>query len=337
MRDVIELLALMVLLVLGHHALDPRRRTAGDLLRAFGAWVAFFGAMSVLMFFPALVAWILRGAVALVVYYALRWAWDTGLNLFRGPSFVPRLKRSRVAAMAAEILAGGGAAGGNGREWRQGVARLARRFAAADLLRAAIGLEGGGAEGACALPGRAAAAAAETDRLVEETFALHGGTASRWDRPFVAEALLVYDAGSVSKVLLRREPALGGKARRVAAAEWLEKEGRPAPWRETLEELGLRPGSDRAQEEPPCVGLGRRVAGVLCPPAGCAWAGMGRRALLLAATYAALLGYGGLSLLQGRSAGWIFLAVWGLLQVLGMFAVCDLFRDGAEDGTPRPL
>ncbi|HRU04281.1 MAG TPA: hypothetical protein P5137_00740 [Candidatus Brocadiia bacterium] len=339
MRDLIELLALMALLVLGNHALDPRRRTAGDMLRAFGAWVVFFGTMSVLMFFPPLVVWILRAAVAVIVYYALKWVWDCALNLFRGPSLIPRLKRSQTSAMAAEALANGGEEDARSRVWRRDVARLARRFCAADLLRAVMKARGRGDAGASALPGLAAEEAAETDRMAAECFRIHEGSPSRWDRAFVAEALLVYDAASVSKVLSRREPALGGKARRLAAAEWLEKEGRPAPWTETLEELGLRPASRRepAEGKRPCASLTQRVAAVLCPPAACAWAGFKGRALLLAGVYVALLGYALVSLLQDRAGGWIFLAVWGLLQLLGMFAVSDLFHDRAEDATPRPL
>jgi hypothetical protein len=339
MRDTIELIALILLLVAGHQALEDRPRSAAGLARSFLGWVAFFGGIIVLTYLPRVVVWLLYLLLAMGSYYLVTWLRDLAVETVVGRGLMDMPKPPALADLALDLMAcpaGVETANGRGRAGRRErrqVRRLARAFGPEAVLRAAFRQ----ASPVVGVPGDFEARVAAERSLAEGVAraALEPGAdrIAAADRRFVAQALLVYDCADVERILKRWPESLGSRKRRSASASVLADEARRSPWCATIEALGLfsdpRPIKKPTEAtELPARGLGAYLASLAFPPLGYAWAGMAARGALLAGAWIALLAYALITLAEDRPVGWVYLAVWGLFQLMGMFSVHDL-RAGA--------
>ena len=335
MQDTIELVCLMILLVAGHHAIDERRHGALNAARSFVMWVLFFGVIIALMFFPVLVAWLLRAGAVFVAYYCVSWLVHRILSPFHGPHIVQPMKSKPAVNLTREILAalddeGADALADALRRQPKRARGLARRYGSAVFFRAALSRLRDA--DLATLEAQATAFAEEAEAIHVDLAAGSGATRSRWDRAFVAEALLVYDAASVRKLMARAKAPLGGKGARRATAERLGAEAKRTPLAATLAAAGVYHDPDprdrrRAKIERVRVAPAKLIQAMVFPPIIYIASGQGGRGLLLAATLAALLAYSIFAMAIGRTVGWIYLATWGLIQILAMFAVWDVLRE----------
>jgi len=343
MRDTIELIALILLLVAGYHALDGRHSTWRGAVRSFLAWACFFGGIIALSFFPRLVVIALHVALLFGVYYALRWVWDWGRDLVFGPPLVPRPKRRQAVNMILDQLAFGvplidmvptsdaSDAGAHFDEETVAEARrLLKTYGFEVVLRSAFQQERRGTELPEDFETRAQANRDAVEHLCRKIAKKHHVRVGRMDRRFVAGALLAYEEGSVDRVLRGLDKPLGTKGRRRRAAKALAEDAKRSPWIDLLIGANLFP-ADRAErqaavKEKRPVSTAAYAFGIVFPPAAYAMTGEGARGALLAFTSLALLGYSIFALLESRSVGWVYLAVWGLFQLLGMFSAHDAWR-----------
>lgn len=336
MRDTFELVFIIVLLVLSHYAIELHRGGGRDLAKSFFWWFLFFGGITALMFFPPVVVVVLWALVAAAIVYGVKYVVDWARGWGLGPRLLPELKPAALTDVALEILCKGDEPPPELAERRREVLRLAKSAGSAALLRAALEREGMREEGLGELADGVRAHEDETRELGELVAFERGARLRRGDANFLSEALTIYEPASLGKLLIRRGAGLGSKRARSDTAKRLAREGRRRPGSDALVALGMidpPPAKAKAPEKPRARALqGRDYARMAFPPAAFLAAGRTGRAWLLGVSMVLLLLSAVLGFLEQRSVAWIFLAVWGLTQVLGMFAVYDLAAERADEG-----
>lgn len=215
------------------------------------------------------------------------------------------------------------------RAQRRQVKVLLRRYGPEAVLRAALQQEGPGSCLPEDLDQQAEANRELADRILGQAAKKSDRRLGRADRDFIADALLIYEQSSLAKLLSKDPEPLGTKALRRQTARMLDEQAARAPWIDVLIAAELYDETRPSGGEPDKSDLLRAdpavyAASLAFPPAGYALAGERGRGALLGFTSLVLLGYSIFTLLEARPVGWIFLAVWGLFQLLGMFSVHDL-------------
>jgi hypothetical protein len=137
---------------------------------------------------------------------------------------------------------------------------------------------------------------------------------------FVAQALCVYEATSIERAFRRlKAPGLGDRAARARAAGQLTDSGRR---RRDTDWLDMDPALNGEQKAAGGTS-GVTALRVLWPALGVRQAGFKGRALALGVSEVVLVGYAIAALSIGRTSGWIYLAVAGLIHIEAVFALGD--------------
>ena len=317
-----------------------------SMLKQTMSWLGFFAAIIVLTYLPSVVVWLWRGVLVFMAFYVLEWLWRQARLIVVGADLVALPRPRRLARLVTMLWADGpgmchGDDGGGqeesppvatdratAREDRRRVRGLTGEYGGEAVLQAALQQTQPAGAVPADIEDRVKGRRQASDALCERLAGTDGAELSEPDRRFVRQALLVYEAGPLEKLLKRDARALGSKARRRGTAKMLQAKAPRTPWVDALADLGLfvdRPAPAGKGAPAPARRPGKMVlASVLFPAAAYAMAGQTARGALLGVTALVLLGYSLFALDQGRSVGWVFLAVWGLFHLLGMFSVYDL-------------
>jgi len=325
----IELFAVLLLIGIGQGVLEVTPHPTRRILISLAAWVLAFAVAVAILSFRRVAADVVGAGLALLAGYILWWIGTGIVRHFRGPGFFEPPKAAELGDLAQQV------SGLPPRDCRKIARRLLRKFDGAVALLGLLSLNGSGERGAAEFERawkeaseKALAQAAESARSV-------GG--GKNNLLFVAQALCLYEKESVERALVRlAAKARRGHAVRVVATERLAQSGKE---RKEARQFGLGAPVKSVHDGHAASGSELQAGEILWPPMGLARCGFKRRAAALAVSHGALLAYGALALILGRSSGWVFLGAAVLVHVQALFAIGDFAwlqahsLAGAEAGT----
>jgi len=314
MRDTLELAALLFLLVLGHNVVRGSDRILRDTVSGFAIWLGTMAAITALMFRPLTLEVIVRIGVGVALVYAafrsLVWARD----LFRSLPRLPPPSRRRMKRLLA-------AAGYPQSVREEALGSLGGLIADRPALAAALLVS------ACeANPAPQELGAAITERLAKHVQAadelrdgfreLSGGEIAG-DTALVDGVVLRYDVVVARKAL---RAARGNRRRGRLLRHWLRQlhNTRVHSVRAAaLRQLGIEIPCVRDEGETAWERLERpgTILAFVFPLYAYIFLQQPLRAVLFSVCYATTLAYGAALIAQDSSAGWVFLAVAGLLHL----------------------
>ena len=331
MRHAIELAVLLLLMCIGHGAVNPAPGVVRRTATAFAVWCAVFAGAIAVLYSPPASAWLVRLGIVILGAYFARMAISGLLTLGGGARLFETPDTRRLALVAARI------SGAPLSACRRVSRRMAREYGGEALLLGLVGLNEAGVGPAEDFEAAWEAACGKA-RAEAEALAVPRGKGSTETRPsaldglFVAQALCLYERRSVVRAL--KANPLGTRSARRRAAKHLEKDGEH---REGAEYVGLiepraRDGSKGESTEPDRL---RRFPHFFLPQRSLAQIGFRGQAVALACCEGALLLYGLYGVLITRPLTWSF--VWNtspgvylagavLLHVEGIFALGDFQR-----------
>ena len=330
MLHVIELAVVLLLLAVGHGAVNVQPNAVRRIVCGYFVWLLAFAIGIFLVSIASLTTWLVRIGIVLIVAYTLRWFVAEVGGFFRGPFL---LAVSGTAALAEAARSVSGLPVG---ECRRMARRISRNHAGSVALLglAQVGQVQGRneTEFGDAWAEACEAALKSVCNLVRRHSPRHReGRISANDVRFIAQALCLYEPASLERVLGRLpSPPLGGRAARVRAARQLEKFGTRTM---VTERLSIEAPPGRAAEDTAYGGF--KMWMVVLPSLGLARSGHPRRATAQAISFGLLLGYAIAALLMDRSSGWVFLSVAALIHVEAVFALGD-FCPPAVPGKADP-
>ena len=324
MIHVLELLALLLLLAVGHATVNAAPGLALRIVRSFSMWVLAFGVGIAILCVPIVALWAVRFGVVIVAAYIGRWLIDSAVDFFRGPYLLAMPSAAALGRVARGI------SGLPPHVCRKVARRICREH---DNFVALMGL-------ACVGPDpdwdeetfyaawyESCQEALRTARDTARRF--DGGSAQdrvrTADVRFVAQAFFLFEQKSVEGIFKNaKSRVLGNRFARARTAALLEKSATKSA---AAERIGLRPPAAKKVARRP-DGKRFSVVSLVWPALGIARGGFAARAAILTLDHICLIGYGVLALSLGRSSGWVFLAVAVLVHVEGAFALEDFSEAG---------
>ena len=314
MRDTLELAALLLLLVLGHNVVRGSGRILRDTVSGFALWLGTMVAITVLMFRPLMLEVIVRIGVGVALAYAafrlLVWTRD----LFRS---LPRLAAPSRRRMR-RLLAAAGYPQAVREEVLGGLDGLIddRPALAAALLVSTCAASPAPEQPGTTITGQLAGNVRDADELRDAFRELSGGE-------------IAGDTALVDGLVLRYDIAVARKALRAARSD--RRRGRLLRhWFRQLHDTRISSARASALRQLgidiPCVpdegetawerlGHPGMVATFVFPLYAYIVLQQRLRAVLFGLCYAITVAYGSALLAQHSSAGWVFLAVAGLLHL----------------------
>ena len=332
MAQMVELAALLLLMMTAHYAVAGSRHLFADALWAFFVWCAIFAAAFLLITVPPVLAWVVRGGLALGLIYA---AWRLAIRLFRLLLPSRQLPEEARPEEIATLF-----------QWRTPcdpqqahghVRELLRKYDPAVVALSVARLKQD-TPADRALAGAARDCEAQTEdltRLADRYRKLSAG-----DRdgalPFLARLLLDYRAGDVQRAVksLERVRAPVRSARSRVLAE-LRRTQRLHTFVTALQEA-------QSENTPAFSDLDARLGAaglaqaMLFPPLAFFRLGQAKRGVWFLAAYLLLVAYAIVALRHENSAGWVYLAVAGLYHLYGVFALRDIYIQSVR-AERRPL
>ena len=317
MEHVAEFLALLVLLSVGRGVVDVSPAMGRRIGKSLFCWVILMGAVVATLRQPYLAIWALRLGIVLIGVFFVQWILRGIVGHITGPHLIAEPHR-RALAEAGHYVSGLPLV-----ESQRIARRVSREHHAYVALMALGQLE---AEESLADEPFETLWMRECESSLAELRELvlrcHGrGENVRVganDLLFAAQAMFLYEAKAVQRVLARMgAKAFGNRSRRAAVAAELEKIGRPSVM---ARELGLVSTEEKkAGDRKSPIRLGT----VLWPAAGIARAGFSQRAIAFVLCFVLLVIYGAFAVHLHRTSGWVYLAVALLIHVEAVFALGD--------------
>ena len=317
MEHVAEFFALLVLLSVGRGVVDVSPAMGRRIGKSLFLWVILMGVVVAILRQPHIAVWALRLGVVLIGVFFVQWILRGIVDHITGPHLIAEPHR-RALAEATRYVSG------LSLEEARPIAHRVHGEHHAYVALMALGQ----LDAKEPLPDEPFETiwTRECDRSLAELRELVLQCQGRGkdvrvganDLLFAAQAMFLYEAKAVQRVLARMgAKAFGNRSRRAAAAAELEKIGRPSVM---ASELGLVSVEEKkaGDRKSPI-----RLATVLWPAAGIARAGFSQRAMAFVLCFVLLVIYGVFAVNLHRTSGWVYLAVALLIHVEAVFALGD--------------